>query len=255
MGNLTKGVFDMFGSFLSTMLLVPLKIVEVATFGLLDLIPSPEPEPGFMPPDPNVHEQIGPNASPEDIAAVRDVALLDDVADYQIDVASVDRAENFFVSWREVEDRQIHRGSKRDDDLFGTQGADKLFGRAGDDLLSGGAGSDRLNGGRGDDTIYGGSGQDILEGGKGKDVLFGGGDIDVFIFRKGHGETRIADFTLGYDILDIEGYDTPTSQAFERLIGYGEQIGDDIYFNLGADLLILENANLATMVEIDLCIR
>ena len=58
-------------------------------------------------------------------------------------------------------------------------------------------------GGSGNETIDGGAGDDIIDGGAGDDSLTGGADADTFVFRAGHGNDTIADFTDGEDIIDV----------------------------------------------------
>ena len=107
-------------------------------------------------------------------------------------------------------------------------------------------------GGMGDDSLAGGNGNDLLDGGAGTDLLRGGDGIDVFVFRQGDGIADIQDFELSHDILDIEGFENLT---YETLTNAGEQIGNDVYYYLGADTLILRDVWLETMQEIDLCIK
>ena len=58
-------------------------------------------------------------------------------------------------------------------------------------------------GGSGNETIDGGAGDDIIDGGAGDDSLTGGADADTFVFRAGHGNDTIGDFTDGEDIIDV----------------------------------------------------
>ena len=135
------------------------------------------------------------------------------------------------------------RDDGRDSKIYGLSGNDKIYGNGGDDFLFGQRGNDRL---------FGGEGKDVLDGGKGYDVLHGGGGVDIFVFRKNEGTTDIADFELGLDVLDLEGFDGLT---FERLKEAGEQYGDDIYFKIGYDTLIIRDADLLTLEEPDLCAK
>ena len=127
-----------------------------------------------------------------------------------------------------------------------------LLGSTMDEILDGGSGNDALMGGGGDDVIRGGDGRDILEGGTGRDILEGGAGIDVFVFRKGCEETVLADFEQGYDILDLEGFG---AVSYEELISTAQQAGADVHFLVDDDVLILQNADLASMIPDDLCIR
>ena len=143
-------------------------------------------------------------------------------------------------------------GTNGDDDIQDTYGAGYIFAMAGDDMVEGLDGDDFIYGGGGDDVLIGGDGQDLLDGGAGYDILVGGAGIDVFIFRKGDGVTEISDFELSTDILDIEGF---TDLTYAALQAAGEQVGDDVIYDLGDDMLILQNVVLDLMVEVDLCIK
>ena len=74
----------------------------------------------------------------------------------------------------------------------------------------------------------------------------------VFVFRKGCEETVLADFEQGYDILDLEGFG---AVSYEELISTAQQAGADVHFLVDDDVLILQNADLASMIPDDLCIR
>ncbi len=82
--------------------------------------------------------------------------------------------------------RFITFGTKKNDDLKGTDRLDILFGKKGDDILDGGGGKDFLFGGKGNDKLFGGEGNDWLFGGKGKDQLFGDEGNDKLFGGKGN---------------------------------------------------------------------
>ena len=127
-----------------------------------------------------------------------------------------------------------------------------IFARSGNDKVYGYSGDDSIYGADGDDKLFGGHGQDILDGGDGYDILNGGKGIDVFVFRFGEGTTEIEDFELSYDILDVEGFENLT---YDALTAAGQQVGDDVYYFVGEDTLILRDVELETMIEVDLCMR
>lgn len=113
-------------------------------------------------------------------------------------------------------------GGAEQDFIFGGNHADAVFGQAGNDFLYGGAGKDRgfggisndaIFGGTGNDTLSGGSGFDTIYGGPGNDVLFGGYNADIFVFSKGGGRDKIADFAVGnkYERIDLSGLDYGTN--------------------------------------------
>ncbi len=76
------------------------------------------------------------------------------------------------------DDFSFEEGSRRADDLDGTNGGDFMLGLGGADVLDGRRGADRLDGGRGNDDIDGGNGSDVLVGGAGRDKLDGGAGTD-----------------------------------------------------------------------------
>ncbi|WP_237904158.1 calcium-binding protein [Azospirillum brasilense] len=95
-------------------------------------------------------------------------------------------------------------GGAGNDTLSGLSGNDQLFGGAGNDLLWGDAGNDTLRGQAGNDALHGGSGADLLMGDEGNDTLWGdagndtlwgGSGADLFVFTRGGGQDRIADFS------------------------------------------------------------
>ena len=143
-------------------------------------------------------------------------------------------------------------GTDDDDVMSDADESSFIFAMGGDDIVDGGNGNDCIYGGSGNDILRGGDGEDLLDGGAGYDVLVGGAGIDVFVFRKGEGTTEIEDFELSHDILDVEGFDHLT---YEALTAAGSQVGSDVFYALGEDLLILRGVELATMVELDLCIK
>jgi len=82
--------------------------------------------------------------------------------------------------------RFITFGTKKNDDLKGTDRLDIMFGKKGDDILDGGDGKDFLFGGKGNDKLFGGEGNDFLFGGKGDDYLDGGAGSDYLFGDKGN---------------------------------------------------------------------
>ncbi|MCP9928403.1 hypothetical protein KBY90_10990 [Cyanobium sp. CH-040] len=96
-------------------------------------------------------------------------------------------------------------GLRSDSVLAGDQISGSL-GRGGNrDALVGTAGDDVIRGGAGNDTIDGREGDDLIDGGIGRDRLTGGGGRDRFLLSgKGGGDT-ITDFTVGKDLLLLDG--------------------------------------------------
>lgn len=112
-------------------------------------------------------------------------------------------ADNFQFSMSGTADDDTMTGGGNEDYISGYTGDDTLSGGGGNDYIEGGSGDDTIYGGAGLDRIYGGAGEDTLEGGEGDDELHGGEDADTFVFKPGHGNDRILDFTNGEDTIDL----------------------------------------------------
>ena len=117
---------------------------------------------------------------------------------------------------------------RKDDVLFGGNGASDINGKEGNDELHGGKGDDRLFGGNGNDALYGEAGNDILTGGAGTDKLTGGLGSDIFDFNAisesviGKTHDVIIDFAhTQADKIDLKGIDANLKfsgdQAFKFL--------------------------------------
>lgn len=139
-------------------------------------------------------------------------------------------------------------GNSGADNLLGDAGADRLRGGGGDDRLTGGEGNDRLFGqrgadeligGEGDDWLSGGGGGDVLTGGAGDDVLRGGAGRDVFLFNEGHGDDRIVDFRIGFDIIEIGG-----SVAELSDLGFSQR-GSDVLIDFADVTVLVEDVTVA----------
>ena len=89
-----------------------------------------------------------------------------------------------------------------DDTVFGGDGSDLIVGGSGDDNLDGGNGNDRILGGRGNDTVVGGGGNDALSGGNGDDTLDGGLGNDIVSGGRGN-DVAIYDATVGTSDCDV----------------------------------------------------
>lgn len=104
---------------------------------------------------------------------------------------------------------------------IGGAGANSLTGTSADDLLVGGTGNDTLNGGAGDDLLVGMGGADQMTGGAG---------ADIFVFGKG--TSRIMDFTLGEDRIDVSDWGrlyhisslTVDARNYGAEIRFGDQV-------------------------------
>jgi Ca2+-binding RTX toxin-like protein len=83
-------------------------------------------------------------------------------------------------------------------------GNDVLWGQAGNDTLFGEAGNDTLLGGDGIDRLSGGADADRIDGGTGADVLSGELGADLFVFNRGYGGDRVADFQDNMDTIVLD---------------------------------------------------
>ncbi len=124
--------------------------------------------------------------------------------------------------------------------VYGRSGDDRIVGGQGDEFFYGGIGNDTLNGNGGEDSLDGGAGADTLIGGGGDDVLVGGSGSDVFLFRRGHGDDRILDFSDTRDKIDLSAFrfanaTAVTNVAFDRpgglLIDLTSKGGGTIFIN------------------------
>ena len=141
-------------------------------------------------------------------------------------------------------------GADGHDTAFGAEGDDDLTGGAGHDWLFGGEGDDTLDGGDGNDRLIGGEGADTLAGGDGDDTLTGGAGADSFVYRAGHGNDRITDFTDGEDAIALD--------SFAGIAGFEDlavtQVGTNVAIDLsdhGGGTLTLENLALDALDQTD----
>jgi Ca2+-binding RTX toxin-like protein len=91
-------------------------------------------------------------------------------------------------------------GSEAGDTIRGHKSGDKIDGAGGDDTLDGGNGKDKVKGGDGDDDIGGGNGNDKLLGGDGDDLITGGTGADKI---KGGSGTDTASYANSSDPVTI----------------------------------------------------
>ena len=89
----------------------------------------------------------------------------------------------------------------------------------------GGPGDDTLRGDGGGNRLRGYAGDDELEGGAGDDRLYGGDGDDVFVFRPGHGDDWIADFTDGDDVIVLRGFGLSKSDVMSAASARSEGVG------------------------------
>lgn len=139
-------------------------------------------------------------------------------------------------------------GTKKQDNLFGTQGWDKINGRAGDDHLYGLEGNDDIYGGRGSDILVGvnpssanpGRGEiDILNGGLGQDTFVLGDKQNVF-----YRGNRLEDYAI---IRDFTSQDTIQLHGNRRLY----ELNENYYLGgkEGTAIFLRNNSELIGFVE------
>ncbi len=95
-------------------------------------------------------------------------------------------------------------GTENADFLLTDSGNDTILAKGGNDVILAGEGADKISGGAGNDMLFGEEGDDIIRGDAGDDWLYGGSGDDVFIYKAGHGNDTIADFTDGDDQIRID---------------------------------------------------
>ncbi|MGH1422179.1 MAG: M10 family metallopeptidase C-terminal domain-containing protein [Hyphomonas sp.] len=142
-------------------------------------------------------------------------------------------------------------GGADNDKLDGGNGNDDLSGGAGDDILAGRAGNDTLDGSIGNDILAGHAGDDHLFGGEGDDVLVGGGDNDTFQFATdtSNGIDTISDFTIGEDIIDLQG---SAFSSFADVSAAMTSSGSDTVISFGANgSVTLSNISMASLSASD----
>ncbi|MBQ6005783.1 MAG: hypothetical protein IJL14_06015 [Selenomonadaceae bacterium] len=144
--------------------------------------------------------------------------------------------------------------------IIGNKLANRITGTAENDYIQGKAGKD---------TIIAGDGNDTLEGGAGNDSLIGGAGADTFLYTKGDGNDKIADYSYeDGDVLQINGVDGITykdgSKNMIFTVGTGKislmgaggktvayQLGEDgevQYINLDNDPVII-NGTTVTITD------
>lgn len=105
-------------------------------------------------------------------------------------------------------------GTRRDDELAGTERSDLIVGRGGDDVIDAAGGNDRVISGKGDDTVDAGSGHDVVRTGAGDDVADGGAGSDALDL--GHGDDT-AVYVVAENVDDHDYYDGGRGQDTLRL--------------------------------------
>lgn len=97
-----------------------------------------------------------------------------------------------------------YEGSSYSDYVIHNEASSTINMNEGHDTLLAGEGDDVIDGGDGHDWLYGEEGDDTIHGGEGYDKLYGGSGDDTFVFKAGHGDDVIGDFTNGEDTIAID---------------------------------------------------
>jgi serralysin len=177
-------------------------------------------------------------------------------------------------------------GSGSPDTLIGDSADNILIGGAGADMLNGGGGFDYasystassgvtanlansaantgdaagdiyfvegLIGSNFADTLIGDSfgnvlqgldGNDRLDGSTGNDLLLGGAGADTFVFRGGYGSDRVGDFDTAQDKIELQNN---LAVSFNDVMLHAAQVGADVQFTFGSEVLTLANMQLANL--------
>lgn len=157
-------------------------------------------------------------------------------------------------------------GGNGHDRLYGNRGNDVMNGGAGDDLVSGERGHDRLSGGTGNDLLLGGrendhlfgdAGNDRLHGEAGNDLLTGGTGADDFVFTRGGGADRIADFSVAQrdQLMLDDALWTGTRTAAQVVSSFSTVTAEGVLLNFGSSgTLLLQGLTttngIAALIEI-----
>lgn len=167
-----------------------------------------------------------------------------------------------------------HAKLKKDDFVFGRDGADRIWTSGGNDYIDGGAksdtiyagadndvvfgggGVDTIEGGGGSDTIHGGANGDTIIGGAGGDVLYGDSGADTFLFQshkdlavKRFDTDRIFDFSLTQgDTLDLQDIDAKAWTGRNEAFNF---IGASAFSGKRGELRVYKNGFNETVVSAD----
>lgn len=120
-------------------------------------------------------------------------------------------------------------------------GNDRIVGNGLANTVTAGTGNDVLVGLAGNDRLLGQAGNDRLQGGAGADTLAGGIGADHFLFSKGDGADRIADFQDGLDRIVINS----GAEAFGQV--RIADLGADARIAFGDVTVILTNVDHARL--------
>ena len=145
------------------------------------------------------------------------------------------------------------------DFVFDTDPASRtIAGNAFDRSYFGGVGDDSFVGGSGDENVHGGDGDDFINARLGHNIVYGGEGADTFAFsqRSSLWSTRIKDFELGVDVVDLSGFGV---SSFDQVLTYTSQVGSDARFSIGTgmgfgqttEVIIFENIDLASLSASD----
>ena len=115
--------------------------------------------------------------------------------------------------------------------IVDTETGTRINAEGGDDIVLAGEGDDTIDGGGGHDLLLGEEGDDTIHGGAGDDDMFGGEGADTFVFKAGHGDDAIHDFTTGEDTIRIDTNGLTGVTGFADLAF--EADGDDVVISTG----------------------
>jgi Ca2+-binding RTX toxin-like protein len=124
--------------------------------------------------------------------------------------------------------------------INGTAGGATINGTSGNDSLAGGAGNDTINGFAGNDTLDGQGGADSLVGGAGNDLYFVDNAGDTIVEAENAGIDEVRSAVQSYTLAPWVNNLTLTNNAYEFVLGAGNDIDN-----------VISAAALSTLTQLD----
>lgn len=107
--------------------------------------------------------------------------------------------------------------------------------------------ANRLTGNGAGNFLLGGAGDDTIDGRGGNDVLFGEGGADLFYFQPGTNIDLIADFELGADRIQLQGFGLTGFAQLQSLM-FNDTVNNRVGIVLGfGDAIVIDNVQVAQL--------